>query len=255
MLSETGTVAVHWVHGPSPRQHQRISPPFARAISFLSHAVHVHLSKHHTRTLAQDQAPVRELEGSRSTPRPSGMGNCFCFSDAAAKSPSPSKDTAPERTCKPLLQFNHLVPIAIFFLSRTFDLIVLMCSCAAGQATWPHKPSGGDVGRQENGRPWPASAPGPGRVLEAPRLRQFTLAELRAVTRGFKPEMVLGEGGFGRVYKGWVDERTLNPAKSTAGIVVAVKKLNPESVQGLQEWQVNRSGLYLVSLVPELIQS
>ncbi|CAD6220509.1 unnamed protein product [Miscanthus lutarioriparius] len=49
--------------------------------------------------------------------------------------------------------------------------------------------------------------------------------------------MVLVEGGFGRVYKGWVDERTLNPAKSNAGVIVAVKKLNPESVQGLQEWQ------------------
>jgi hypothetical protein len=85
-----------------------------------------------------------------------------------------------------------------------------------------------------------APGPGPvvGRVLQAPRLREFTLAELRAATRGFKPEMVLGEGGFGRVYKGWVDERTLNPAKSNAGVIVAVKKLNPESVQGLQEWQV-----------------
>jgi hypothetical protein len=31
--------------------------------------------------------------------------------------------------------------------------------------------------------------------------------------------MVLGEGGFGRVYKGWVNERTLNPAKSNAGVV------------------------------------
>ncbi|CAN6314172.1 unnamed protein product [Urochloa humidicola] len=88
-------------------------------------------------------------------------------------------------------------------------------------------------------RPKPTSDGGgaAGRVLEAPRLREFTLAELRAATRGFKPEMVLGEGGFGRVYKGWVDERTLNPAKSSAGVIVAVKKLNPESVQGLQEWQ------------------
>jgi hypothetical protein len=107
----------------------------------------------------------------------------------------------------------------------------------AGPATWP---SGGR--RHENGRPWSAaSPPGPGRVLETPRLREFTLAELRAVTRGFKPEMVLGEGGFGRVYKGWVDVRTLNPAKSTTGVVVAVKKLNPESVQGLQEWQVTQT--------------
>ncbi|KAJ1298947.1 hypothetical protein BS78_01G493300 [Paspalum vaginatum] len=89
----------------------------------------------------------------------------------------------------------------------------------------------------EKGAGSPRPAAGPGRVLEAPRLREFTLAELRAATRGFKPEMVLGEGGFGRVYKGWVDERTLNPAKSSTGVIVAVKKLNPESVQGLQEWQ------------------
>ena len=92
------------------------------------------------------------------------------------------------------------------------------------------------MGGDDDGAPCPG--PVVGRVLQAPKLREFTLAELRAATRGFKPEMVLGEGGFGRVYKGWVDERTLNPAKSNAGVIVAVKKLNPESVQGLQEWQV-----------------
>jgi serine/threonine protein kinase len=83
--------------------------------------------------------------------------------------------------------------------------------------------------------------PGTGHILEAPWLREFTLAELREVMRGFKPDMVLGEGGFGRVYKGWVDdERTLNPAKSGVGVMVAVKKLNPESFrQGLQQWQVS----------------
>lgn len=98
------------------------------------------------------------------------------------------------------------------------------------------KESGGEREEPESYRRWPSAG---GRVLDAPRLRVFTLAELRAVTRGFKPEMVLGEGGFGRVYKGWVDERSLNPAKSSAGVVVAVKKLNAESVQGLQEWQVS----------------
>ncbi|XP_066384221.1 probable serine/threonine-protein kinase PIX13 [Miscanthus floridulus] len=103
----------------------------------------------------------------------------------------------------------------------------------------PTKPSdgGGGAKQETGGGDGPDPCPGPGRVLEAPRLRKFTLAELRQATRGFKPEMVLGEGGFGRVYKGWVDERTLNPAKSNAGVIVAVKKLNPESVQGLQEWQ------------------
>jgi hypothetical protein len=77
-----------------------------------------------------------------------------------------------------------------------------------------------------------------GRILEAPNMRIFTFAELKAATRNFKPDTVLGEGGFGRVYTGWVDEKTMSPVRSGAGMVVAVKKLNPESVQGMQEWQV-----------------
>ena len=84
-----------------------------------------------------------------------------------------------------------------------------------------------------------------GRILEGPNLRVFTFAELRSATRNFKPDTVLGEGGFGRVHKGWVDERTLSPARNGAGssMPVAVKKLNPESLQGVQEWQVRtRSG-------------
>ncbi|MQL86569.1 hypothetical protein Taro_019084 [Colocasia esculenta] len=76
-----------------------------------------------------------------------------------------------------------------------------------------------------------------GTILETPNLRIFTFAELKNATKNFKPDTILGEGGFGRVFKGWVDEKTLNPAKSGCGMVVAVKKLNPESMQGLEEWQ------------------
>ncbi|XP_074585619.1 putative serine/threonine-protein kinase PIX13 [Curcuma longa] len=76
-----------------------------------------------------------------------------------------------------------------------------------------------------------------GRILEVPNLRVFTYSELRSATRNFKFENLLGEGGFGRVYKGMVEEKTLNPSKSGTGMVVAVKKLNPESMQGLEEWQ------------------
>lgn len=77
-----------------------------------------------------------------------------------------------------------------------------------------------------------------GRILDAPNLRVFSFTELRNATRNFSPDTILGEGGFGRVYKGWVDERTLSPAKAGFGMAVAVKKLNPESMQGLEEWKV-----------------
>lgn len=79
-----------------------------------------------------------------------------------------------------------------------------------------------------------------GQILESPNLKIYAFSELKSATKSFRPETVLGEGGFGKVYKGWVDEKTLNPSKSSTGMVVAVKKLNPESVQGMEQWQVQQ---------------
>ncbi|KAH8503150.1 hypothetical protein Peur_066936 [Populus x canadensis] len=76
-----------------------------------------------------------------------------------------------------------------------------------------------------------------GQILESPNLKEFTFADLKSTTKNFKSDTLLGEGGFGKVYKGWIDERTYAPSKSGSGMVVAIKKLNPESVQGFQEWQ------------------
>ncbi|XP_051118243.1 probable serine/threonine-protein kinase PIX13 [Andrographis paniculata] len=68
-------------------------------------------------------------------------------------------------------------------------------------------------------------------------LKMFTLAELRSATRNFRPDSVLGEGGFGRVFKGFVDPNTYAPSKVAVGMPVAVKRSNPDSEQGLKEWQ------------------
>lgn len=77
-----------------------------------------------------------------------------------------------------------------------------------------------------------------GQILEAPNLKEFTFADLKSATKNFKPDTLLGQGGFGKVYKGWIDEKTFAPSKTGIGMVVAIKKLNSESMQGLQEWQV-----------------
>ena len=75
-----------------------------------------------------------------------------------------------------------------------------------------------------------------GQILPASDLRIFSFAELKSATKNFRPEMVLGEGGFGKVFKGWLDEKA--PGKSGSGTLIAVKKLNSESLQGYEEWQV-----------------
>ncbi|PON82728.1 Mitogen-activated protein kinase kinase kinase [Trema orientale] len=86
-----------------------------------------------------------------------------------------------------------------------------------------------------------------GQFLETPNLRVFTFAELKAATKNFKSDTVLGEGGFGKVFKGWVDEKTLAPSKVGTGLMVAIKKLKSESVQGFQEWQSEVNFLGMLS--------
>ncbi|GAV73155.1 Pkinase domain-containing protein [Cephalotus follicularis] len=57
----------------------------------------------------------------------------------------------------------------------------------------------------------------------------FTFRELAAATKNFRPECLLGEGGFGRVYKGRLE---------STGQVVAVKQLDRNGLQGNREFLV-----------------
>ena len=76
-------------------------------------------------------------------------------------------------------------------------------------------------------------------ILQASNLKNFTFNELRTATRNFRPDSMVGEGGFGCVFKGWIDEHTLAPTKPGTGMVIAVKRLNQESNQGHIEWLVS----------------
>lgn len=85
-----------------------------------------------------------------------------------------------------------------------------------------------------------------GEILQSSNLKSYTLAELKSATRNFRPDSVLGEGGFGSVFKGWIDENTLVAAKPGTGIVIAVKRLNQESFQGHREWLVSLIYLFIL---------
>ncbi|KAL5166862.1 putative serine/threonine-protein kinase PBL8 [Glycine soja] len=61
----------------------------------------------------------------------------------------------------------------------------------------------------------------------------FTLYELETITKSFRGDYILGEGGFGTVYKGYIDENVRVGLKS---LPVAVKVLNKEGLQGHREW-------------------
>ncbi|KAG6386607.1 hypothetical protein SASPL_151775 [Salvia splendens] len=74
-----------------------------------------------------------------------------------------------------------------------------------------------------------------GGMSSTPAVRIFSFKELKAATRNFHGDSVVGDGGFGTVYKGRIHEKS--SAKEGSGSLVAVKKLNHQSMQGFQEWQ------------------
>ncbi|XP_072996759.1 receptor-like protein kinase ANXUR1 [Typha latifolia] len=75
--------------------------------------------------------------------------------------------------------------------------------------------------------------------------RHFSFAEIKHATKSFDESLVIGVGGFGKVYKGVVD----------GGTNVAIKRSNPSSEQGVNEFQTEIEMLsklrhkHLVSLI------
>ena len=61
--------------------------------------------------------------------------------------------------------------------------------------------------------------------VTVPNLKLFKLTELKSATQNFRANTVLGEGGFGRIFKGWVDETTYAPSEVGVEIAVVVKRL------------------------------
>eukprot|EP00268_Persea_americana_P055346 TRINITY_DN6428_c0_g2_i2.p1 TRINITY_DN6428_c0_g2~~TRINITY_DN6428_c0_g2_i2.p1 ORF type:complete len:224 (-),score=28.08 TRINITY_DN6428_c0_g2_i2:441-1112(-) len=68
---------------------------------------------------------------------------------------------------------------------------------------------------------------------KAQNLRVFSYSELRNATNDFSLLLKIGEGGFGSVYKGFIRPPNDGDGKQ---IVVAIKKLNTNGLQGHKQW-------------------
>lgn len=64
-----------------------------------------------------------------------------------------------------------------------------------------------------------------------PQLREFTLAEMKLATKNFHYHNVIGEGGFGKVYKGVIKQKSKLHDGELEKVEVAVKQLNNNGFQ------------------------
>lgn len=71
--------------------------------------------------------------------------------------------------------------------------------------------------------------------LAGSNLYVFTVAELKVITQQFSSSNFLGEGGFGPVHKGFIDDKLRHGLKAQP---VAVKLLDLDGSQGHKEWLV-----------------
>lgn len=78
-------------------------------------------------------------------------------------------------------------------------------------------------------------------ILQSLNLKIFSFKDLSVATKKFHRKYMLGQGSFGRVFKGWVDENTFAAAKwgsfifNSRNLVIAVKRLN-HGVQAYEKW-------------------
>ncbi|CAA0824816.1 Protein kinase superfamily protein [Striga hermonthica] len=84
-------------------------------------------------------------------------------------------------------------------------------------------------------------------------LRVFSFSELKSATRGFSRSLMIGEGGFGCVYRGRVELPDLLGSGFKSEVDVAIKQLNRNGCQGHKEW-INEVNFLGVVKHPNLVK-
>lgn len=132
---------------------------------------------------------------------------------------------------------DHSYLCSYMFLIFFLPLIDAAPKVATSQTISSSAPSASTCSTTDGTLPAPRTEE---EILSSTNLKAFAFNDLKTATRNFRPNSLVGEGGFGYVYKGWIDEQSFAPARPISGMMVAVKKLKPEGSQGHKEWLVRR---------------
>ncbi|PWA83106.1 protein kinase superfamily protein [Artemisia annua] len=137
----------------------------------------------------------------------------------AKPSPSTSKNTSGSGK---RLSLILLVGIGAGILSVAVICVLILCSCASRR----RKP---EASPKEIAKPRTTEAPPSGGSFPHPTSTRFLqYEELKEATNNFEHASILGEGGFGRVFKGVLSD----------GTQVAIKRLSTGGQQGDKEFLV-----------------
>ncbi|GMY09256.1 serine/threonine-protein kinase PCRK1-like [Fagus crenata] len=126
---------------------------------------------------------------------------------------------------------------------RTIKSISVRSTSTSMSTDLDMKPSGSEFNSQNVSEFSTASSAKSFAVLSQRQsnLREFTFSELKAATKNFSRSLMIGEGGFGGVYKGVIRSTDDTHKK----IDVAIKQLSRRGLQGHKEWvtEVNVLGV------------